>query len=96
MHLAPRDSEWGPPVVACEGILGCNERNWGLLHLEGGHCLGLPCTEFNGGGTDLQATSRGMLEVIEPRAARHLEADHSQDELVQQGDSPLIRARSTL
>ena len=53
------------------------------------------CTELNGGGTDLQAASRGMLEVIEPRTACNLEADHSQDELVQQGDSPLIRARST-
>ena len=69
-------------------------RGTGLLHLESGHCLGLPCTEFNGGGTDLQATGRGMLEVIEPCAACNLEADHPQDELIQQGDSPLIRARS--
>ena len=29
-----------------------------------------------------------MLEVIEPGTAGDLEADHPQDELVQQGDSP--------
>ena len=89
MHLSPCNGKGRPPVMSREGVLGSDQGHRRLLHLEGRDSLGLPGTKLHRGGVHLEASRRGVLEIIEASTAGHLEADYAQNELVQKGGSPL-------